>query len=89
MSLHYTIVFITPNPAIQEKIAVGLLLFNKNEVYYKFSPLKLQLLKNILGKDVFKLVQDGLKTLSAKVIEQNNLTQYDNYQIDPHYLVKE
>lgn len=24
-----------------------------------------------------------------KVIEQNNLTQYDNYQIDPDYLVKE
>jgi hypothetical protein len=72
MALHYTIVFITPNPAIQEKIAVGLLLFNRNEVYYKFSPVKLQLVKNILGKDVFKLVQDGLKSLSAKVAGENN-----------------
>jgi len=72
MALHHTIVFITPNPAIQEKIAIGLLLFNKNEVYYKFSAIKLQLVKNILGKDAFKLVQDGLKNLSVKVSDQNN-----------------
>lgn len=72
MALHYTIVFITPNPAIQEKIAVGLLLFNKNEVYYKFSSARLQAVKNILGKDVYKLVLDGLKGLSSKVAAQNN-----------------
>ena len=78
MAFHYSIVFITPNPAIQEKIAIGLLLFNKNEVYYKFSPARLQAVKNILGKDVYKLVQDGLKGLSSKVAAQNNNYHFAN-----------
>lgn len=80
MALSYTIVFITPNPAIQEKIAVGLLLFNQDEVYYKFSSARLQAVKNILGKDGYKLVQDCLRGLSVKVAAQN-----DNYHLANGY----
>lgn len=70
MATHYSIVFITPNAAIQERIAVGLLLFSNSEYFFRYSHERLALTKHLLGKDQYKLISESLKSLDQKLVKQ-------------------
>ncbi|MBY0476905.1 MAG: DUF3037 domain-containing protein [Chitinophagaceae bacterium] len=70
MATNYSIVFITPNAAIQERIAVGLLLISKNEHFFKYSNERLSLARHLLGKDQFKLVTESFKSLERTLAKQ-------------------
>lgn len=72
MSTYYSIIFVTLKPATMERLSIGLLLFDKQNVYYKFSNSKLGVIKSLLGKDAHKSVSDTLKTIGFKSYEDNS-----------------
>ena len=72
MGTYYSIIFVTLRPATMERLSIGLLLFDKQNVYYKFSHSKLAAIKSLLGKDAYKSINDSLKTIDVKVHDDNS-----------------
>ena len=72
MFTQYCILFALIRPEIQEKISIGLLLFNNEEVYFSYSKNKLNAAKNLLTKSSFKLVKDILENIEDKIEDDNN-----------------
>lgn len=72
MKTYYSIIYVTLRSATSERLSLGLLLFNNNDVYYKFSSSKLNAVKILIGKNAYKTVNDSLKTLGIKVDEDNS-----------------
>lgn len=67
MITRYSILSVLLRPEIQEKISVGLLFFDENEIYFSYSPKKLSAIKSLLPRSSFKLVSDTLETIIRKI----------------------
>lgn len=72
MFTQYCILSALIRPEIQEKISIGLLLFNNEEVYFSYSKNKLNAAKNLLTKSSYKLVKDILENIEDKIEDDNN-----------------
>jgi hypothetical protein len=71
MTAKYSILSVLIRPEIQEKISVGLLLFNNDEVYFSYSKNKLQVLKELLSQSSYKILRDVLESIEKKVAPDN------------------
>lgn len=76
MVTQYSILSVLIRPEIQEKISIGLLLFDLNEVYFSFSKNKLQVSKELLSNPSYKILKEILENIEKKV-ESDNLKQFD------------
>ncbi len=64
MKTQYSILSVLIRPEIQEKISVGLLLFNEDEVIFNYSNSKLNVSKELLSDSSFKILKDTIKIIS-------------------------
>lgn len=76
MATQYSILSVLIRPEIQEKISIGLLLFNYDEVYFSFSKNKLQISKELLSNSSFRILRDILENIENK-IESDHLKSSD------------
>lgn len=67
MATQYSILSVLIRPEIQEKISIGLLLFNYDEVYFSFSKNKLQISKELLSSSSFRILRDILENIENKI----------------------
>lgn len=74
MHTKYCILSALIRPEIQEKISIGMLLFDDNEVYFRYSKNKLHVAKSLLTKSAFKLLKDILENIEEKI--EINSTDY-------------
>ena len=72
MVTQYSILSVLIRPEIQEKISIGLLLFDTNDVYFSFSKNKLQVSKELLSNSSYKILKEILENIERKV-ETDNL----------------
>ena len=76
MVTQYSILSVLIRPEIQEKISIGLLLFDTNDVYFSFSKNKLQVSKELLSNSSYKILREILESIERKV-ETDNLKLSD------------
>jgi len=62
----YSILSILIRPEIQEKISIGLLLFNENEVIFNYSSNKLDISKELVSDTSYKILKDVIKVIDNK-----------------------
>jgi hypothetical protein len=73
MTSQYSIVYISPNPGIYEKIALGLILFGNGKVYCRFSNYRLQIAKKFFDIDSYKMIADSVKSMTNKLNYDNDI----------------
>lgn len=72
MATQYSILSILIRPEIQEKISIGLLLFDNNEVFFSYSRKKLNASKYLLSNSSFKILKDILENIERKIEADNS-----------------
>lgn len=72
MATQYSILSVLIRPEIQEKISIGLLLFDSNEVFFSYSRKKLNASKYLLSGSSFKILKDILENIERKIEADNS-----------------
>lgn len=78
MKTFYSIVSISTKPFFSEKIGVGLLCVNKNQVYFHFSGEKLKWISKLLTKDAKNQALNSLRAIDRIVKENSVSTNFLN-----------
>jgi len=68
---YYSILFAVINSTTSERVSLGLLILAANKVVYKWSKQKLSIVKKLLSKEKYKLIQFGLEQIGASVNLKN------------------
>ncbi len=71
MAAQYSILSVIIRPEIQEKISVGLLLFDPVEIYFSYSHNKLNACRSLLPDSSFKMLKDFLVSIEKKIEAEN------------------
>lgn len=72
MKTQYSILSVLIRPEIQEKISIGLLLFNEDDVIFNYSSNKLNVSKDLLVDVSFKMLKDVIKSIDNRFDETFN-----------------
>lgn len=72
MASQYSILSVLIRPEIQEKVSVGMLLFDENEVLFAYSPNKLRVSKELLPTSSYHLLQKTLIGVERKIDENES-----------------
>ncbi|MCV9928908.1 hypothetical protein OIU83_14650 [Flavobacterium sp. LS1R49] len=72
MKTIYSILYVTLNAALNERVSVGILMSNSFEHYFKFSSEKLGALKGILNSERYNLVKNYLKSIEKEICLNSN-----------------
>jgi hypothetical protein len=67
MKTFYSILTVPIRPSGQEQLNIGLLLVNGSELLFKFSPKKLEFIKQLLPKTTFNLLKSYVFGLAEKL----------------------
>jgi hypothetical protein len=85
MVTQYSILSVLIRPEIQEKISIGLLLFDTNEVYFSFSRNKLHVCKELLSAPSYKILREVIENIEkildkekAKNVQPKSFKIYKN-----------
>src|SRR4051812_30370894 len=82
MATQYSILSVLIRPEIQEKISIGLLLFDINQVYFSYSRHKLNAARILLSNSSFKLLKDILENIEKKIeTEDTNYSEKRGFKI--------
>ena len=73
MATQYSILSVLIRPEIQEKISIGLLLFDADQVYFSFSKNKLTAAKSLLTNSSFRILKDILENIESKIEADNSV----------------
>jgi hypothetical protein len=76
MVTQYTILSVIIRPEIQEKISIGLLLFDLDQVYFSYSRNKLSAAKSLVSDSSFRILKETLANIERKVFSDN--TEYSD-----------
>lgn len=76
MVTQYSIVSVLIRPEIQEKISIGLLLYNENEVYFSLSRNKVHACKALISPASYKILKEVVENIE-RTIDKNKLTHSD------------
>lgn len=76
MVTQYSIVSVLVRPEIQEKISIGLLLFDANEVYLGFSRNKLHICKELVSPASYKIIKEIVENIE-RTIDRDKLKHSD------------
>lgn len=71
MATQYSILSVLIRPEIQEKISIGLLLFDVDQVYFSYSKNKLSAARTLLSNSSFKILKDTLENIERKIEADN------------------
>ena len=71
MATQYSILSVLIRPEIQEKISIGLLLFDVDQVYFSYSKNKLTAARTLLSNSSFKILKDTLENIEKKIETDN------------------
>ncbi len=74
MTTYYSIISVLIRPEIQEKVSVGVLLFDNEDVFFNYSKEKLEIIKQLLTSNSYKLIKEVLKQIQDKVKTHKQLT---------------
>lgn len=66
MRSHFSILFATIRPDIEEKISVGLILVDSNSVFFRYSENKLTIVKELLTLPAFEYLNEILHQISKE-----------------------
>lgn len=72
----YSIFYASIRKATQEKLSLGLLLFDKGEVYFKTSEAKLKALKSFMSKEDFLVVQQSFNAVTKQILLHSHPQSY-------------
>ena len=72
MRTHYSIISASIRPEIGERLAIGLLLLGKEEIFFQFSKDKINILKGLIKDDAYKFFKESLKQITNVVDTENN-----------------
>lgn len=81
MKTIYSILYITLNTALDEKVSIGVVMSNSQEHFFKFSNQKLSVFKNILDPERYNLIRKYLLSIEKDLIiddKNNNKLFLDN-----------
>ncbi|MDW8850988.1 hypothetical protein SD960_12860 [Flavobacterium sp. MMLR14_040] len=67
MKTIYSILYVTLNTTLNERVSVGMLMSNGLEHYFKFSSEKLSAFKGILNNERFNIVKNYLKSVEKEI----------------------
>ena len=73
MAAYYSILSVLIRPELQEKISVGLLLFDEQKIFFNYSKNKQLACKSLLPDDGYALLKDSIKNIENKAINENDL----------------
>lgn len=73
MATYYSILSVLIRPELQEKISLGLLLFDQEKIFFNYSKNKLTASKALLPDDSYRLLVDSIKNIKNRAINQNDL----------------
>lgn len=71
MATQYSILSVLIRPEIQEKISIGLLLFDLDQIYFSCSRNKLTAAKTLLSNSSYKILKDTLDNIEKKIDTDN------------------
>jgi len=77
MATQYSILSVLIRPEIQEKITIGFLLMDENNVFFNFSKNKLAAAKSLLSSNAYKSLKDALYNINA-TSENQHLKEQPN-----------
>ncbi|OQP53575.1 hypothetical protein [Niastella populi] len=75
MTTQYSILSVLIRPEIQEKISIGLLLFDANEVYFSFSGNKLLVCKELLSTPSYKILREIFENIE-KILDEEKARNF-------------
>ena len=81
MSAYYSILFASLRKVTQEKLALGLLVFDRSAVYFKYSPKKISVLNNFLPKDEYQLIRQSIKSVKKEILSHSKTIQVENQEL--------
>ncbi len=91
MSASYSIIFASLRKVTQEKVSLGLVLFDNDIVFCKFSHSKLNALKYLLKKEEFKVINDSITGIEKKMMQSSENLFFDSQQLfkvsDPSFSI--
>ena len=75
MTTYYSIISALIRPEIEEKITIGLLLFdNGSQLYFSFSTNKLNIAKQLLPANSYNSLEDAIHNVQATALHQQQKT---------------
>ncbi len=77
MTTQYSILSVLIRPEIQEKITIGFLLINGNEVFFDYSKHKLGVAKNLLSANAYNSLKDAIHNINATANNYKHNTTSD------------
>lgn len=73
MKTIYSILYITLNAALNEKISIGMVMFNSQEHFYNFSNEKLSVIRNLMDSERFNLIKKYLLSIEKDLNIDNTI----------------
>ena len=67
MATHYSIISALIRPEIQEKISVGLLMFDSEGVFFDYSKAKIKVFKGLMSANSVRILKDVLKSIEDRI----------------------
>lgn len=77
MKTIYSIIYVTLNATLNERVSIGLLMSNGSEHYFNYSAEKLLPFKNILDAERYSMVKSYLKSLEKEIsLSRENINEF-------------
>lgn len=71
MDSFFSIVYLSLNASLKEKVSVGLLMSNGKETKFKFSETKISIVKQLLPKENYNILKAYFKSIKAEIVKTN------------------
>ncbi|MBG6129169.1 hypothetical protein IWQ47_000139 [Aquimarina sp. EL_43] len=79
MRTFFSIVYLTINPSLKEKIGIGMIMSNGKDIKFKFSDTKLGIIKQLIPSQNYSFLKSYFKNLNNDLndeVVQNNLIEF-------------
>lgn len=88
MKPFYSVLYITPEPVSDEKIAVGLFLNSDKKPVFDYSEEKLKIASNLVGSDAVDSLEKMLRNIKKKATSiSDDRNQIEAFDINPFYRI--
>ena len=89
MNSIYTIVYVTLNTALKERVSMGLLLCKGNDVVFKYSPDKLLAIKGLINSESYNFCKIYLKSLENDINTNNETSDlFEGKTLKPQWITE-
>ncbi len=71
MNTFYSILRCATRPTVDEQLSIALFLKSNNKVFFRYSPSKLDVIKNLISKEAFGLIKANIKNIDTYISEKS------------------